>query len=66
MSGNLLDDLYGKREQMEYKLVQGIIETDGNSRQFDKDVNTAISEGWELQGGIAISKPFIYQAVVKK
>ena len=52
------------------KLIEGSFDTaldiEFATQQFVIDVNTALSEGWELQGGVSLSKPFITQAVVKK
>ena len=50
---------------MEYKVITGLFISGKVQEEFTNDVNTALSEGWELQGGISVGSSFIHQAMIK-
>ena len=51
---------------MEYKVITGLFISGKAQEEFTNDVNNALSEGWELQGGISVESTFIHQAMIKK
>jgi len=50
---------------MEYKVITGLFISGKVQEEFTNDVKTALSEGWELQGGISVESHFIHQAMIK-
>ena len=46
----------------EYRIVE-----DNNVEQFENDVKELLNNGWELVGGVAVDRSYIYyQALVKE
>jgi hypothetical protein len=50
---------------MEYKVITGLFISGKVKEEFTNDVKTALSEGWELQGGISVESMYIHQAMIK-
>lgn len=57
------------RKVVDYNVILGAWGDSGSERQFNADVKSALSAGWELYGGISISYvgdwTYLAQAVVK-
>ena len=46
---------------MKYMIVQ-----DNLDINFENRINSAINNGWTLQGGVSVYKGWYYQAIVKE
>ena len=42
-----------------------IIEVKGDTARFEREVTTALNDGWSLAGGVSITDTYYAQAVVK-
>jgi len=51
---------------MKYKVITGLFISGKVQEEFENNINEALSDDWELQGGVCFSDNHAHQALVKK